>query len=425
MSVVLSVEELGPCQHKVEIAGPAAAGEAEYARAVADTARKVRLPGFRKGKVPANLIERQFREEIEHQLVERLVPRYWKQAAAERQIDPLSPPEIAGVEVAKGSPLRFTATVETRPAIELGNVTEFDLPAPPVEPAPDEVERALDALGLERADWLPAERPAANGDRAKLSIVEDDDADGAKPPQQIEIEIGSPQVWEELSLSVVGAEAGQERDFARREGEGEEARTRRFRVTVVEVRRPELPPLDDALAAKLGRFASVEELRSGVTASLRAARARERRRQREQAAVEQLLARHSFPVPAGVVKHETEHLLEEYAEGLARRGVDLRKSQIDWSKLGEQLRPQAERRVRARLMLDAVAKSRDLEIEEPEFERALAEMARAQNRSTLAVRQNLDERGQLGELRRQLLRDKTLSALLGESAGPAASETTG
>jgi len=421
MSVVLSMSESGPCRLELKVEVPAAAVEAEMARVVGEYSRRVRVPGFRKGKVPQSLVAKQFHEEIEREVVERLVPRYWKQAAAEKELQPLAAPEVSGIEVVHGEPLRFTATVETRPKFELGDVTHFDLPEPPVEPAPEEVDAALENLRREHADWLPADRPAAHGDRAKVAIVElADDGTVAPQTQELEVELGGPRVWEELSLALVGAEPNQEREFERTEGEGENQRRRRFRAAVAEVKRAELPPLDDSLAAKLGRFADLDAVKSAVTAGLRAARARERRRQREQAALEQLMARHSFPLPEGVVKHEIEHLLRDYAEGLASRGVDIEKSQIDWQGLGEQLRPQAERRVRARILLDAVAEAQGIEVAAEELERAVGELARAQGRTPLALRQSLDERGQLGELRRQLTRDKTVSALLGELPQPAA-----
>lgn len=416
MSVVLSIEEAGPCRQQVKIEVPAAAVEAETDRVAKDLAKSARIPGFRKGKVPPALMLRRFRDEVDREVAERLVPRYWKQAAAEKELEPMVPPEFSGLEIAAGEPLRFLATVETRPVFELRNTSDFNLPEPRVEPTEDEIDSAIEDLRRMRAEWEAVERPAAQGDRAKVRVGPHD---SEAQPDEIEVEIGSPRVWEELSLALVGLQPGQSGEFERREGEGEAATTRRFRVALLELREAKLPPLDDTFASALGRFKDFAELRQGVSSGMRADRARERRRQREAAALDQLIERHEFPLPEGVVRHEIEHLLEEYAESLASRGVDLKKAQIDWPALGEEVRPQAERRVRARILLDAIARARGITVGEEEFERALAGLSRAQGRSTLAVRQALDQRGQLAAFRLQLQRDKTLGELLGEPAAAA------
>ena len=116
MSVVLSVEDVGPCRKQLKVEVPAPAVEAETLRVVHDYGQKVRLPGFRQGKVPTELVRRRFAKEIDQEVKERLLPRYWRQAQAESSIEPLLPPEVEEVsDLAPGEPLTFTATVETRP----------------------------------------------------------------------------------------------------------------------------------------------------------------------------------------------------------------------------------------------------------------------------------------------------------------------
>ena len=121
MSVVLSLEDVGPCRKQLRVEVPAPAVEAETERVIREYGQRVRLPGFRKGKVPVELVRRRFAKDIEQEVKERLLPRYWKQAQAESAIEPLLPPEVDEVaELEPGLPLTFTATVETRPRIELG-----------------------------------------------------------------------------------------------------------------------------------------------------------------------------------------------------------------------------------------------------------------------------------------------------------------
>ena len=439
MSVVLNVEEIGPCKKQLQIEIPAPAVEAETARVVGEFGRKASLPGFRKGKVPQNLVRRHFGDEIQREVVERLVPRYFRQAAAEKGIDPLLPPEVEMSKVETGTGMTFTARVEVRPEIELRNFRDFNLPDPPVEATSEEITTAVADLRLRHAEWKSAARPAANGDRAKIElkpVVEagpEDPVEIVAEPQTVDIEVGSPQIWEEISLAVAGLAVGQGSRFSRREppaprtreareegdfrpdAEVEPAAERSFDVRLVELMEPILPVLDDAFAAHLGKFVNVAELEADIARRITAAKRNDAMRQRETAMLDQLTERHPIPLPEGVVHREVDELLRDYAENLARRGVDLEGASLDWQRLGEQARPQAERRVKARLLLDAIADHETVEVGEEEFEQALALLARAQGIPTPALRQRLDEAGQLLGLRAQMRREKTVRRLLGDS----------
>lgn len=435
MSVVLSVEDVGPCRKRLTVEVPAPAVEAETQRVVQELSRKARLPGFRKGKVPQSMVQSRFAEEIRQELVERLVPRYWRQAQAEKQLVPLLPPEFGEVEPPKaGEPLQFTATVEVRPEVELRNTRDFDLPEMPVEPSIDEIEREIENLRRQRSTWKTVERPAAVGDKVSAMLSEvGEDGTALGTPQEIEVEVGDPNVWEELSLALTGLAAGQNGRFDRHEhheagvhGEGTPAHDhdRSFRLQVTKVDERELPEVDDAFAFSIGKFPSLTALRDAIADAVRDGKRSERRRKRETAVLDQMRDRHPLALPEGVVRHETEHMLRDYAETLARQGVDLDHAHIDWQALARDVQPQAERRVHARILLDAVADAESIDVTESEFEGALASIARSQGKSTPAVRQALDQAGRLGTLRSQLRRDKTLARLLGETpaAAPAVAE---
>jgi len=422
MSVVLALVELGPCKKRLRIEVPAPAVEAESTRIVGEMSRKVRVPGFRKGKVPAAIVRRQFGEEIHRELLERMVPRYWRQAAAEKGIEPLGSPRVADVHFHDGQPMTFTAEVEVRPEFELRNYKDFALPTIETEPGAEEVDATLDGLRRNQAEWVAAERPSAIGDRATLELTETTEgaAEEAQAPQTATIEIGSPRVWEELNLAAAGLTVGQGTTFTHREGEGDEARERSFELKLTALEEARLPALDDAFAAKVGKFDSVETLRANVTERLRAARREEADAERQRLLLDQLTERHPMPLPEGVVQAETEELLREYAEGLARRGVDLERAEIDWQKMGEEAKPHAERRVKARLLLDAIAAKESIVVSESEFEQAIALLARVQGVTSGALRQRLDANGELAGLRGRMQREKVVRYLLGGGDAPEA-----
>lgn len=414
MSVVLSMSEVGPCRRELKVEVPAPEVEAELRQVVGAIRRRAQVPGFRKGKVPPRIIEQRYKEEIEQEVLDRLLPRYWQEAQSEAGIDPLLPPRVSDVVMEGGSPLTFTATVEVRPEIELGEIGVFDLPEVPVEPTGEEVSAALDDLRRAWADWRPVERQASRGDMVEAHITElgeGEEADVSHPPRPVRFEVGHSTVWEELSLAVTGQAAGQTVEFTRRQ-EGEP--DRRFRVAIDTVKEQDLPPLDDELAQRTGRFQDLDALREDVRRQIRQRKQNEARRQREQAMLEQLRQRHSMELPGWVVERETEGLLQDYAGELARQGVDLEHAEIDWQQLAGQVRPQAERRVHSRLLLDAVADARSVEVTDAELESAVAALAQAQRQPVAAFRRELVEAGKLTLLKAQIRRDKTVRRLLGE-----------
>ncbi|MDH3253629.1 MAG: trigger factor [Acidobacteriota bacterium] len=411
MSVVVSVEDVGACQMRVTVAVPFAAVQAETERVTQEFRRRARLPGFRKGKIPLEIVKKRFGEEIEQDVVDRLLPRYWKQAEAEASLDPLLSPQVDDVDLKPGEDLTFVATVDVRPTIELGELGEFDLPDTDTLPKDEEIAEALEDLQRNLADWKDADRPATRGDLVVAQLRQLLEGEEAEAPVPTTFEVGDERAWEELTIAATGMAAGQRAEFERRSGESE---ITRYSIDVERVRERELAPLDDGFAASVGDFDSLDALRREVADRLRASKERQRRRDRETALLDQLCERYPFELPKRVVDKEVEQILSEYASSLAAQGVDLDRADVDWQRLAAEVRPRAERRVRARLLIDEVAETRSVSVEEDEFESALANMARAQNTPSGALRRDLDRAGRLAELRDQLRREKALRGLLGE-----------
>lgn len=408
MSVVISFEETGPCRKRLTIEVPAPAVDAETGRVIRQLGRGLRLPGFRKGKVPAHIIRQRFPEEIQQRVAEVLVPRYMKQAEAEKNLDPLTQPQIEDFNLVEGEPMTFVALVDTRPEIELGDLESFDLPEAETEPSDEEVDDAILDIRRERAPWQEVERAAGNGDLVEGQIF---DLDGENPEegQAMRLVVGDEKADEQLSLTLTGLSAGQSATFERAGEEGEP--TKSYRAEVETVREQQLPDLDDDFAKQVGA-PDVDGLRDQVVMHLQRIKTSNARQQREKALLDQLRERHPLEVPDGVVDQEVERMMREYAGTFQQQGMDLRG--IDWERVQEGLRPEASQRVHGRLILDAIAKEKDLRLDESEFEATLAAFAAQQQKTSLQVRQELAEMGRLPDLRADQLRRQAMRMLLGD-----------
>ena len=454
MSVVLSQEDVGPWKKQLEIEVPAPAVDAELERVIGEFRKQVALPGFRKGKVPAGVVKQRFADEVKQEVIERLLPRYWQQAQSESQVEPMLQPEIASVHLEAGEPMRFVALVEVRPEIELAEGREFDLPPLEIDPTDSEIDEVIEKVRLDVAPWEPVKRKAGRGDLVRMRLLEtthgedeDKDESGADEAaaedgeeawgQDVEVEVGDERVWEELTLALTGKKAGDEDTFVRvhegahhhdhdhddhedtdddEDGAEEHSHTHEhsYRFKVLEVLEKQLPELDDEFAARVSDAETMEALRERVRQGIRADKKRAADRERETAVLDQLRERNPLELPQGVVGQEVEQMLRDYAENLARQGLDLEKAGIDWNGMREQMKESAEKRVHARLLLDAVVEQDEVSVPDERFDEILSEVAKSQQMSTRALRQALERDDRLEGFRAQVLRERALRQLLGE-----------
>lgn len=414
MSVVQSLEEVGPCRRQLAIEVPKAAVDAETERVVQSFRKGVNIAGFRKGKAPLALVRKQFASDIRQEVLDRLMPRYWKQAEAEKQLQVLTAPRVEEVDFQLGDAMRFTASVEVRPEVTLGDIENFDFPVVATEPTDEEVESEVTAMRRRFGDWKEVDRAAAQGDLVKIHIRKGD----AEEEDPLTLEVGEERVWEEISLAVSGLKAGQKSTFERAEPpseEGAEPEKVQYAVRVEKVEERVLPDLTDEWVKEATELESVAELTERLRGAIAHRMADQARRTRQHALLQQLRERHPIALPEEVVMDEVESMLRHYAENLARQGVDIEKQEFDWPAMAERMRPQAEQSVHADLLLDAIADAKEIEAPAEKLEGALAQIAAARQTTALNVRRALDSEGRLEKLQRQIRRDEVVETLLGGS----------
>jgi trigger factor len=392
-------------------------------------ARRVNIPGFRRGRAPAALVERYVgRDGVVDETLKLLLPRTVFQAMEQVGLEPISRPEIDVDErqVSPDAPLRFTATVEVAPEVDPGPYREVRVPRPAQTLEEGVVDRALEDLRLRHATLVASGEPAAPGDFVLVRVLEGPAGAGRlQAGKEYLVEIGSGTYPEALEQGLVGARPGEERRLPG--GNSDEVLV----VLVSDVKRRELPPLDDALA-RLEGAESLAALRAQVESRLAADAARGADEAYAEAVLREVLRRATVDLPRSMVAHEAAHLREDLEASLRRRGLTLetyrRAAEKSMEEVEADLTAAAEGRLRTRLVLDAIARREGLEPTEEEMAAEVENLAQSLGQDASRVREWLDRDGRRDALAASLRRRKTMQFLLGlaaaaEGAAPPPRET--
>ena len=420
---ILSAREDSETLTVLEIEVPPERVAEAFAAAVRSYSRRASVPGFRKGHVPEPVIRQRFGDQIRDDVLEALLPDALTEAIEERRLSVLGRPRIEDLRWEPPGPIRFTAKLDVKPAIDPGDWRGVPVEDVSVEPTEEEVRRVLDRLREAHAEFHPIEgRAAAPGDYAVADVsgrFVEILAPGQEPKtfrdEKLTLEVGHTDSMPEINEALRGALPGQTRafrktfadDFANDEFRG---KTVDYELTLVALKEKRLPELTDELAQSLGDGETADTLREKVRKSLRLEKEAERRRKFRRAILDALLSRRAIPAPEALVESETEGALRDYARYLAAGGTD--PEQADWERLRREARPGAERRVREYLLLDAIARAEGIDVSETEVEAEFKATAARRGADPAALREQLVKSGGLDALRDEMRLSKAVDLLI-------------
>ena len=384
---------------------PAERLEKEKQDAAKRLAQKVRLPGFRKGKVPAHVLEKKFGGAVEQEMLERVMNSAYREAIQKEGLIPISQAAIENVHYHSGEDLTFDVQFEVRPEIELNRIGGFKVKRDTPSITDDAVNRVLDRLKEEHAVWQPIDEGQAllNGDMAVVEITSMD-GPGANEPRRYQIFIGQDQIRPQIEEVIRTLAPGESGEFTVELPEGDNesvVKPHPIRVNVVEAKRPEYPPVDDAFATSLGSFESLADLKNKIHGDLeKEAEADAERGVRQQIAA-QILEANPFDVPDAMVK--------QYLDQMIRPRKDDDPARIEEMK--SSVRPAAVQALRRLLLVDRVADLESLRATPDEVDAKVADVAGRLGKSEHEVRSQFQKSGRLGELEEQITEDKVFEYL--------------
>src|SRR5579864_318409 len=405
------------CKHEIEITVPVDEIARETDRVVANIQLKARLPGFRPGKAPASLIRSKFAKQVREDVLENLLPKYFKQKIEEEQLQVVGRPNVKDVHFHEGEPLRFKAEFEVAPDIELKEYRGVAVHYSEPQVSDEDVAKRLEEVREQKAEYVNVEpRPVAGGDYAVVAL---DSISGSEQPihqDEMVLHVGDKDTLPEFSEALLGMSPDEEKEFdtVYPEDYGQErlaGKTIRFRMKLKTIRTKELPELNDEFAQDLGDYATLNDLREAVRKAIFHEREYAAQNKAKEELIDRLIETHEFPIPEAYVERQVEAQLEQQFRELAERGVDPAKLKIDWAKLKESQRPKALKEVKGSLLVDKVAEREAIHATNDEVDREVQRIAKQEREPVAATRKKLEKEGILGRIAYRIRSEKTLNFL--------------
>jgi len=380
-------------------------------------AAKAQIPGFRKGKAPKSVIKSRFAKEIKEDVRERLISRSFHDAVKKHDLKPLANPALEEMSDDPGSPLRFKTSFEVLPEIELQGHKGIEVRRPSTAVGDNEVKKTLEELRESQAKLVTEEgRKAVTGDVLVADVEGTPEAGESFNREAMMIEVGSTENMPGFNEKLEGAEAGQELEFSidfpkQHPVEAQAGKAVKYRIKVHEVKRRELPELDDEFAKDLGDFDDLEALEARIRGDLETRKKRESEMAVRQGVLDKLLLANPIVLPEVLVEEEIRQRLEEVVRRMMMQGMDPEQMNLDWQDLRKKQDEPARKAVHARLLLDALAESENIEVEKEEMDDRLKRDAEAMGENYEKFRAQLEKRGGLEVLKNQMIREKSLDLM--------------
>jgi trigger factor len=415
----------------IEVEAPAEDVAKAFQQVTKRYTKLARIPGFRAGKVPPSLVKSRFARELRQEVLESLVSERFRKALVEQNLRPVSEPQLSELLLAEGAPLKFKATFEVLPEINIDGYDSVTVQRPDSSLVEGEFDSELANVLDHHATVEPVEedRAITDGDWAEIGftgqvqdlaqVVGEEPKTEGQPitGEDVLIEIGGKNTLQAFNDALRGAKVGQELSFeASYPAEFGDARlagqTVSYDVTVKAIKKKTFPERDEEFAKQLGPYSDWNDFETKL---------RERLEQRKKEALEarsrdemldSLVARYTFPVPETFVQQQVDARLERGLRALAQQGMSSdAMRQLDFGRLREAQRDQAVTEVKVSLILDKIAERENIVVTDEDLEREML-MLSIQSREPLdALRKRLSQDGSLDRIREQMRREKTGAAL--------------
>ena len=386
--------------------------------------KDVDISGFRKGKVPRKVLEARFGKEVLHKdALDILIPQGYSKALKETEIEPIDQPDITDFYIQEGDTANFTAEVEVKPEVELGEYNDLGIEKEDNEVTEEEIDREIDSARDKHSQLVSSDKEVVE-DNDFVIIDFEGKKDGEKFPggsaEEYSLEIGSNTFIPGFEEQLIGAKVGEElelnitfpEDYNAEDLAGQEVI---FDVEIKEIKEKKLPGLDDDFAKEVSDFDTFEEYKSSITENLQNSKKDRVEREYENKLIEKVSDNVQVNIPDKMVENELDKMYQNFAQSISQQGMDiedyLNYMGMDEQEWREKNWEAAYNRTKSNLVLEAIAEKENIEVSEEEIEEQIKEIAENNEQDPEQIKTFLQMQGQLNELRNGLKMGKTIDYL--------------
>lgn len=415
-NLTIALEEGERWRRTFSVVVPAAEVQAERKVIADQLAKRLKLPGFRKGRIPAGVVEKRYGQVLDQEMLDKVIGQAYKHALKENDLAPISEGQIEKVQYESKEDLSFTIGFDVQPMIDLNSVSGFKVEKPAVEVASEQLDQVFDRLREQNASWKPIEEgKPVDGDLVLVTLQKmEEGEENEERPYQLVVGKGDaiPDVEEAIKTLEVGATGDFvvrfPDDFPNEERRGEEEQ---LRISVTARQEQELPELDDAFAASVGEFESIDALRSKIQEDLQ-----KEAEDRSEAALrslllEEVVSANPFTVPVSMVNRYVDSLWGHDGGGPSPEEVP----EEQLAEARERFAPEAERAVKQILVIERLADTQELRATEDEIDERVEEIAEKAGESPSQVYAKLQKAERLEALEREITERKVFDFLKSQS----------
>jgi trigger factor len=412
--LTVEIVEVSSCKRNLAVEVPPQEVDQEVDNLAREYARSAKVPGFRPGKVPLNIIRQRYGSNLLKDATQSLIERCWKDALSEHDLHPLAQPVVKEIENKPGSPLKFTVSFEILPILEVKDYKGVQITLPSSEVAEENVNQAIENLREQHAQFVPMDGEARDGLYVTVTVDGQFEEEGSKPmhEEDVTLIVGHHQTNTEFSNNLQGARVGDTRtfevsypaDYHRKQFAGKKVL---YNLIVKDIKEKQLAELNDEFAKDIGSD-NLDALRTKVRNELVTQANENAEKKAREALLDTIVQRQTVEVPECMVENELEAHARRLAGNLAYQGIDINQTSIDWKKIFDEERPRAEHSVRRSIFLDAIARQENIEVNREEVDAELQTLAQGTSKSAAALRAQLEKEERIHSLEEHLRQNKAL-----------------
>lgn len=420
----VSVNDVSGCTKEVHVEVPVETVQTKVDDIYGRISRDAKIPGFRKGKAPLDVIKKQYKSAVREEVVHHELPEFFRAALIDQKIDPVSQPQITHLQFEEGSPLKFVATVEIKPEFKLKDYKGLKIKKEKTSVSEEEVDKALDNLRDQMAQFIPVEDRGTKAD--DLVVIDFEGKIGGKAfaggkASRYPVLLGSNNLLKDFESNLIDVKKTESKtfkmtfpsDYGKKEVAGQEAE---FTVVVHEIKEKKLPLVDDEFAKDVGKSETVKELREKLEAQIKTAKENDQRAKMVEQIGEKLIADHPFDVPVSLINLEQQRLVKQGVERLKNQGIDANKLSDEQKKeFVENLRPVAQKNVQMAMIIEKIATAEKIQCADKDMEAYFEKVSKNVNQPLDAVKRYLQQQGNIESIKEWIQYEKSLDYLIAQA----------